>query len=233
MSDQKKIWDHFQTESINNFDDAIPRLRYLLKKAKSYLKNKKGNSVKVLNIGIGNGWIEKACFKFGFEVSAIDPSENAVEQLKKTGINALKASISSLPFDNDTFDIVFCSEVFEHLDNNELATGLKEIARILNKDGILIGTVPYNELLETNKTVCPSCGHVFHRWGHQQSFTKDKLRKIAEEYRFKDIELKVMAFPDFSRPALKDKIKSSIRWILGRCSAGIANPNLFFIFKKN
>ncbi len=46
----------------------------------------------------------------------------------------------SLPFENETFDIVTMLAVLEHLSNPHLIC--KEISRVLKKDGILVITVP-------------------------------------------------------------------------------------------
>ncbi len=46
-----------------------------------------------------------------------------------------------IPFENETFDSLFCSEVFEHVFNpNEV---LPEIHRVLKKDALAIITVPF------------------------------------------------------------------------------------------
>lgn len=49
--------------------------------------------------------------------------------------------IINLPIDDNSFDAVLCSEVIEHVPNPILA--LKEITRVLKKDGYLILTAPF------------------------------------------------------------------------------------------
>jgi SAM-dependent methyltransferase len=51
-----------------------------------------------------------------------------------------QVDITSLPFNNETFDVVFASHVLEHVKDDEAA--LKEIARILTYRGIAILPVP-------------------------------------------------------------------------------------------
>ena len=63
------------------------------------------------------------------------------------------------------------SEVIEHIPKDNLNKSVSEIYRVLKKDGILLVTVPFNENLIDNVTICPECGHNFHRWGHHNSFT--------------------------------------------------------------
>ena len=54
------------------------------------------------------------------------------------------SDIGSIPVDDNSFDVVLCTEVFEHLPNPLLA--LKEFSRILQCGGQLIITAPFNSL---------------------------------------------------------------------------------------
>jgi SAM-dependent methyltransferase len=229
---QQKIWDYFQDSGVDDFMTAIPRLKYLLKKAKKYCKGKNLQQIKALNVGVGSGWLEKKCKHLGVDTYALDPSQVAISKLVAEGIHAVQGSIAKMPFADNFFNVIFCSEIFEHLSDDELLAGLQEVSRTLSNGGLLIGTVPFNEILVDNRTVCPGCGHVFHRWGHQQSFNKNKLHQIILKSGLKIIDLRVMAYPDFSRPSIKDKLKSAMRWVLGLCGANIACPNLFFLARK-
>ncbi|MHB1922492.1 MAG: class I SAM-dependent methyltransferase [Chitinophagaceae bacterium] len=48
---------------------------------------------------------------------------------------------SEIPFEKDTFDSIFCSEVFEHMFNLEQI--LPELHRVLKNDGRMLVTVPF------------------------------------------------------------------------------------------
>lgn len=54
------------------------------------------------------------------------------------------SDIISIPVEDSSFDAVLCTEVLEHIPYPELA--IKEFARILKKDGVLILTAPFNSL---------------------------------------------------------------------------------------
>jgi len=127
---QDKIWHYFQGEGIHNFDEAVPRLDYLFGRAR---KHGQGRKLQALNIGVGNGWLERRCHGEGWDVSALDPGEDAIRALAGDGIDAHTGAIENMPFPEDVYDIVFCSEVLEHLDDTQLKTGLKEISRIYFK----------------------------------------------------------------------------------------------------
>jgi SAM-dependent methyltransferase len=52
--------------------------------------------------------------------------------------------IVNIPEKNESFDVILCSEVFEHIPNPVEA--IKEFQRLLKKDGILIITAPFCSL---------------------------------------------------------------------------------------
>lgn len=71
---------------------------------------------------------------------------------------------------------------------------MREIKRVLKPEGRLIVTVPYAEVLEENKYICPKCGHKFHKVGHLQSFDEIRIKNILEMAGFETISIKVYAF---------------------------------------
>jgi SAM-dependent methyltransferase len=125
-------------------------------------------------------------------------------------------------------DFVVASEVLEHLTDEQRAAGIGEIARILRPGGYFLGTVPFNENLAEQQAVCPHCGEVFHRWGHQRSFTLDDVRhQLAPHFRVD--ELRKTAFVSFRGRSLLGKAKSAVRLLLARAGQPIAVPTIFWL----
>ncbi len=87
---QDKIWDNFQVKAAGSFDEAFPRLNSLFKQA---MKLSLGGNVRVLDIGVGNGRLERRCMKQGFEAHTLDPSAATVAGRVSEGI-AAKAGYS-------------------------------------------------------------------------------------------------------------------------------------------
>ncbi len=58
-----------------------------------------------------------------------------------------KVDICHLPFDHQTFDLIICNHVLEHIENDAQAMG--ELYRILKINGVLIAMVPLNSESET------------------------------------------------------------------------------------
>lgn len=52
----------------------------------------------------------------------------------------VQANILSLPFDDASFDLVICSHVLEHIDDD--ATAMSELRRVTRKDGATLIQVP-------------------------------------------------------------------------------------------
>lgn len=135
----------------------------------------------MLNIGVGEGYLEQRLRAKGCAVFSLAPSEAAIKRLQKEFGMAEAAKIGSsqnIPFADDKFDVVVMSEVLEHLENGILAQALAEVYRVLKTGRAFIGTIPARENVEEQMVVCPECGHHFHRWGHVQSFDMPGLRVL-------------------------------------------------------
>ena len=229
--DQRKIWEHYQTHAVESFDLAAPRLEYIADKIFKDAKLSGKEQPSVLNIGIGNGHIEEVILARGGAAASLDPDAVAVERMKTKGVIARVGLIEELPFEDGLFDYVVVSEVLEHLTDAQRTKGLKEISRVLRSGGAVVGTVPYNENLADNMAVCPHCGEVFHRWGHQKSFGVESLEKeLAQVFEVRLI--KRTAFISFRKRKAIQKLKGMIRLLLAKAGSQIAFPNIFFFARK-
>ena len=223
---QEKIWAYFQNEGVASFEAALPRYRYLLKGLR---KNTRA-SAKVLNIGVGSGKLEGLLMQAGYSVAALDPDENAISKLASIGIDAHTGVAEHLPFEDGSFDAVIASEVLEHLESDNCHQAISEIRRVLKPGGYFIGTVPYQEHLADNLTICPHCGERFHRWGHRQTFDKKQLASLFVNG-FELVSLSRRAFVVWGVRPMR-LLKSSFKWLLGRMGEQIASPHFYFECRK-
>lgn len=99
----------------------------------------------VLDVGCGDGFVARIILSKRkikqFDVG-IDLSPREIKKAIKSGVyrECIVASVYDLPFKNEIFNTVFSNSVVEHLPNLDLA--LKEMSRVLKKNGELIITVP-------------------------------------------------------------------------------------------
>jgi SAM-dependent methyltransferase len=74
----------------------------------------------------------------------VDISAPAVAKLRVRGANAVRAQLSALPFDDDTFDLVCALDVVEHVEDEDGA--LSELSRVAAPGAALLLSVPLHPL---------------------------------------------------------------------------------------
>jgi SAM-dependent methyltransferase len=220
----EKIWDYFQNEGQETFALSTPRFERLL--ADIARKAPTPRPV-ILNIGAGNGYFEELACRRGWEVHAVDPDARTVARLVEKKIPARQGFIEKLPYAEACFDFVVATEVLEHLTEEQRRAGVRESARVLKKGGWFVGTVPHDENLSGNQVRCPRCGEVFHRWGHQASFTLASL-SAELELAFKKIELKRTVFISLKGRSVFGILQGLGRKLLARWGAAVAAPSIYF-----
>ncbi len=96
--------------------------------------------LRVLDVGCGGGLLAEAFGGLGSGVTGVDPSARSVQAARAhaahTGLvsDYHVARGEELPFADSSFDIVYCCDVLEHVDDLERV--LAETARVLKPGGI-------------------------------------------------------------------------------------------------
>lgn len=99
------------------------------------------DKTKFIDLGCKDGYLLDKAEEFGYEAHGVDIENNIIDILNKHGYNVKKADLNkALPYENNSFDIISCQQVIEHLTDPENL--IKEGYRILKKDGILILSTP-------------------------------------------------------------------------------------------
>lgn len=144
--------------------------------------------MRILDAGCGNGRHICEAFRLpGVDVAGVDL--NYVDLCKAKGFLSLmagedtgswtitRADVTKLPFANARFDVVLCSEVLEHVDDNRSAVA--ELVRVLKPGGDLVVTVP--RFLP--ERICWALSEAYHRepGGHIRIYRKRELIMLLEE----------------------------------------------------
>ncbi|MFJ8457681.1 glycosyltransferase [Lysinibacillus xylanilyticus] len=133
------IDDEIKIEHLQRYQSVIP-----------LLKNKV-----VLDAACGEGYGSEILSAQARQVYGMDIDEKSITHAKKTYVKSnldfLVGSIEKLPFEDDFFDIIVSFETIEHVDENLQKKFLKEIKRVLKKDGLLIISTPNKKVYSDHR----------------------------------------------------------------------------------
>ena len=150
---------------------------------------------RVLDLGCGEGrHVHGLYMEDGLSVVGLDIHEPSLQKARE-GLSVLdtdtttskatfmRGNALALPFDDDSFDAVICSEVLEHIDPFHKV--LAEIRRVLKPDGVFAASVPRAgpERL-CWKLAPPPNGYAFEPGGHIRIFDETELKISVQRYGF-------------------------------------------------
>ena len=133
-----------------NWDEVSERHYWTDPSDESYYyaeKWKREGRKRILDLGCGLGRHSLLFAKYGFEVTAIDSSEEAVGNVrdlsKESGLD-IRCDIGDmhdLPYDDDSFDCIFAYLSVSHTDSEGILRIISEIRRVLAPAGSLFFTL--------------------------------------------------------------------------------------------
>jgi len=95
--------------------------------------------LQVLDVGCGGGLLAEEFARLGCVVTGVDPSEESLAAARMhaaaqgLAIRYQRAPGEALPFDSASFDVVYCCDVLEHVD--DVGQVIAETARVLRPGG--------------------------------------------------------------------------------------------------
>lgn len=146
-----------------------------------------------LDVGAGSGrYGLKFAEEFpGAHVTITDVLDESVamiagfaKELSATNVTVAKEDIFSLSFAEETFDVVFCDVVIQHLSDVENA--MREMRRVLKPGGVLIVSV--NNKWNPHTIYKFFAGKSYH-YGYEKSYTQGELRELFVRCDFRIIAL--------------------------------------------
>lgn len=133
---------------------------------------KPGTELKILNAGVATGGTTFMLNQLG-EVTSLEYDRDCCQYLESVGIEPVNASLTELPFADNSFDIVCSFDVIEHIADHEKA--LSEIKRVLTEDGQAFITVPAFMFLWSHHD---DINH------HERRYTKTELEDVFKSVGF-------------------------------------------------
>lgn len=180
----KTIWNqvppnYYENGVENNFFQKF----WHLNKLKAILGLINCPPSRVLDVGCASGWfLSKISQSFPeAKCLGIDPYAKAVKygQKKYQNLLLIKADGHRLPFKSQSFDLIICTEVLEHVLNPGKV--VKEIGRVLDYHGTAIFEMDSGSWFFKLAWFCwtHSGNNIWHH-AHLHAFNDKKLRKLIE-----------------------------------------------------
>ena len=130
----------------------------------------------VLDAGSREGYYSALLAGYFDSVTALDL---VMPTVKRDRVVCVQGDITKLDFPDRSFDVVFCTEVLEHVP--ALDQACREIMRVA-KHAIVIG-VPYKQDTRIARTTCQQCGRIAPPWGHVNSFDEARLERLFHPWK--------------------------------------------------
>ncbi len=158
------------------FDSWIPLQRYWQRERFRVIRSMVDGSTRILDIGCGSSRILQSLP----QAVGLDMQIRKLRWLRAPGRQLVQGSLSQLPFADESFDAVICSEVIEHIPREEI--DLTDMVRVLAPGGALVlgtpdyGTWTWRTLEGMYKKVFPQ-GYATE---HINPYTRQDLRREIE-----------------------------------------------------
>jgi 2-polyprenyl-3-methyl-5-hydroxy-6-metoxy-1,4-benzoquinol methylase len=205
---------------------------------------------RVLNIGCSTGIIDEAFAPHVDRILGIDIDESAIEEAKRRVTHGNVAfefgDAMQLHFAEGSFDIVICSQVYEHVpDADQL---MREIERVLAPDGVCYFAatnrwcvVEQHYKLPFLSIIPVSLAHRYLRllgrgsFYHERHATLRGLRRLTARFACDDFTRRLIANPD--RYGTRYLFGSGVKRALVACFARLAYPGfpgyIWLLRKRN
>ncbi|NJE02912.1 class I SAM-dependent methyltransferase [Thermococcus sp. MV11] len=150
---------------------------------------------KALDLGCGTGNYTLELKKRGFDVIGLDASEGMLRIARSKGLNCIMGDAYSLPFPDESFDLVLSVTMFEFIHEPERV--LAEIHRVLKPGGeVIIGTMNGRSLwflLKRLKSIFTETAYRYARF-----YTPGELEGLLRKAGFENVESAgIIFFPSF------------------------------------
>jgi SAM-dependent methyltransferase len=156
---------------------------------------------RVLDLGCGDGRFTAELARVGAAPTGVDVAQAALSRARAAhpDLEFRLAPIDGpLPFDDGSFDVVWSTEVIEHV--ADTARWLSEVRRVLVPRGRLLLTTPSHGRLRVALSGVEAFSEPL--GDHLHLYTKGSLEKLLAEFGFDEISVRTAGGPPFLRRLL-------------------------------
>lgn len=180
MTIEANIIEHFDTKYKNASRVGRFLIRNFFKTIRGLVPKDISNAAEI-GCGVGFSTVELRSFvdkNLPFFASDVDPELVEIAKKRSPGIQAYAESIYDLKHQDKEFDLVFCLEVLEHLEDPR--KGLRELSRITKRYAIL--SVPREPLWRVLNMVRGKYWKDFgNTEGHLNHWSKKSFAKFVSQ----------------------------------------------------
>jgi ubiquinone/menaquinone biosynthesis C-methylase UbiE len=176
-------------------------------------------------------------------IAATDISERILETARAAAETAgmepelVRANLEALPFDDESFELVLCTQVIEHL--LDVRTALGELARVLTRGGALVLTTDNSRNVVTKALWAPrqALVRLLHAEGRKHlvhfpetEFAPDELARLVRESGLVTEEMGTARF--LAPPPFGDRAQRLLNRIDKRMSPHLRGDILYVVATK-
>lgn len=135
----------------------------------------------VLDIGGYDGYISYNLKKLvpKVKIAVVDVDKSGLESARERGLSTLYASTLELAIMDNKIDVVLCLDLIEHIQDDDKL--IKEISRILKKNGKLILTTPMQDGVSFPFLSKERVDSVNKSWGHvRKGYTMNEIMELFQ-----------------------------------------------------
>jgi SAM-dependent methyltransferase len=171
-----------------------PEMLAFLSRVADWCRVKPGD--RVLDFGCFDGWLlRKLRERHAIEGTGLDISRQALtlaRKLDRSGaLTFVHSDGTSLPFETESFDVVVCSEILEHV--SDLDAVMAELVRILARGGTLYATMP-NALEHVFPPLRGTCRVVDRVEGHVRRLTRREFVSVLRRHGLEPVKVQYRGF---------------------------------------
>jgi SAM-dependent methyltransferase len=173
---------------------------------------------RALDVGCGSGGNSDVLRRLGWDVTALDHSEEALGASRRRGLRVVRGDARALPFRDGQFDLVLSTDAWEHVSEDDRVAA--EAHRVLRPGGTLFVAVPSGMDLWSGHDIA---------LGHRRRYEKEGLVTLAQGAGFRVDD--VFSWNVLLRPVASARRRRRRTWTASRSEMEPVNPVLNFALR--